>query len=246
MDPKVTPPPSLMPKSIDGGGCGRRGGGSGGGDPRCEKSSYVTPHVLATSPSRLNFRTRLNISASKEVFFFANKQDSTPHLATTDRHTPCPQTPRTDRYNNGTENTHNNSNQTARSFLEGSEGFSAAGRRALRAEAEGGWMARAAADGTFSSKEKEKLGLVADDAVLDGNGTQDGAGGGGGEESLHGGEEQQVVVMQEAELAGKSEHAAAASERSVDGSACSSSGTPPQGLLPDTTVAVDVGDTAAE
>ncbi|CAM9903155.1 unnamed protein product, partial [Pylaiella littoralis] len=57
----------------------------------------------------------------------------------------------------------------ARDFLEGSEGFHAAGRRALRAEAEAGWMARAVADDTFSSKEKAELGLVPAAVVLDGN-----------------------------------------------------------------------------
>eukprot|EP00903_Cladosiphon_okamuranus_P005940 g5870.t1 len=47
---------------------------------------------------------------------------------------------------------------TARDFLESREGFAAAGRRALRG-INGGWMAKAAADDTFTSNEKEELGL---------------------------------------------------------------------------------------
>ncbi|CAM9456141.1 unnamed protein product [Ectocarpus fasciculatus] len=47
---------------------------------------------------------------------------------------------------------------TARDFLESTEGFAAAGRRALPGGGKG-WMEKAAADNTFSSKEKADLGL---------------------------------------------------------------------------------------
>ncbi|CAM9571196.1 unnamed protein product, partial [Hapterophycus canaliculatus] len=53
---------------------------------------------------------------------------------------------------------------TARDFLEGREGFDAAGRRALGSEVAGGreeWMKKAAGDTTFSSREKVQLGLPA-------------------------------------------------------------------------------------
>lgn len=48
--------------------------------------------------------------------------------------------------------------KTARDFLEGREGFAAAGRRALR-DVDGGWMAKAATDDTFTADEKAELGL---------------------------------------------------------------------------------------
>lgn len=48
--------------------------------------------------------------------------------------------------------------QSARDFLESTEGFAAAGRRALPGGGKG-WMEKAAADDTFSSKEKTELGL---------------------------------------------------------------------------------------
>lgn len=48
--------------------------------------------------------------------------------------------------------------KTARDFLESREGFAAAGRRALR-DVDGGWMAKAATDDTFTSNEKAELGL---------------------------------------------------------------------------------------
>lgn len=57
-------------------------------------------------------------------------------------------------------------NKTARGFLESKEGFAAAGRRALR-DVDGGWMAKATADNTFTSKEKVDLGLP--EAVADAN-----------------------------------------------------------------------------
>ncbi|CAM9870838.1 unnamed protein product, partial [Ectocarpus sp. 12 AP-2014] len=47
---------------------------------------------------------------------------------------------------------------SARDFLESTEGFAAAGRRALPGGGKG-WMEKAAADDTFSSKEKAELGL---------------------------------------------------------------------------------------
>ena len=48
--------------------------------------------------------------------------------------------------------------KTARDFLEGREGFAAAGRRALR-DTDGGWVAKAATDDTFTADEKAELGL---------------------------------------------------------------------------------------
>lgn len=48
--------------------------------------------------------------------------------------------------------------KTAWDFLEGREGFAAAGRRALRGVG-GGWMEKAAADDTFTANEKVELGL---------------------------------------------------------------------------------------
>lgn len=50
--------------------------------------------------------------------------------------------------------------QSARFFLESREGFSAAGRRASRSGAEGGWMTKASADNTFSAQDKIALGLT--------------------------------------------------------------------------------------
>lgn len=49
--------------------------------------------------------------------------------------------------------------QSARAFLEGREGFAAAGRRASPLGGREGWKLKAAADETFSVKEKIKLGL---------------------------------------------------------------------------------------
>lgn len=84
-------------------------------------------------------------------------------------------------------------------------------------------MARAAADGTFSSKEKEELGLLRPVVVLDGNDSPDE----GDEKQLKGGEERQVAT-QATEWAGKAEHTAPTSDRSVDESARSNDdGTPP-------------------
>lgn len=95
-------------------------------------------------------------------------------------------------------------------------------------------MARAATDRTFSSKEKEDLGLPVVLGV-DGNDPQDRG------EELHGGERQEIVLQ--AEFAGKAGHAAT-SERSVDGSACSN-GTP-RGSRETAGVLVDEGGSATE
>ncbi|CAN0542539.1 unnamed protein product, partial [Ectocarpus sp. 12 AP-2014] len=58
---------------------------------------------------------------------------------------------------------------SARDFLESTEGFAAAGRRALPGGGKG-WMEKAAADDTFSSKEKAELGLPV--PVEDGDNTK--------------------------------------------------------------------------
>lgn len=54
--------------------------------------------------------------------------------------------------------------QSARAFLESRDGFAAAGRRASRGGAGGGWKVKAMADETFNQREKVALGLKPDDA----------------------------------------------------------------------------------